>query len=359
MKKVLHVLNRMGYGGIEAFIMNIYRNIDHSLLQFDFALHSEKPGEYDDEIKNMGGNIIIFPQRRKQLIRYYKAWDIFLKEDGKKYEAIHMHVSSLTTIIPIVLAKKYNIKTRIVHAHSTSQKGILHTILSYINKIRISKYATKLLACSSEAGNYVFGKNHYGLFNNGIKLKDYMFNTEKRKKWRKNLNLKDDEIALVHVGRFTYAKNHTFLIDIFNEIKLKKDNYKLFLVGTGELEAEIKLKVERLGLNDNIIFLGTRNDVSDILQAMDIFVFPSNFEGLPVAMVEAQASGLPIFASSNISPEVKISDLVEFISLDKGAKYWASKILKIKVVQRINMTQVILDNNYDIDDICKNIEKIY
>lgn len=359
MIRILHVLNRMGYGGIETFIMNIYRNIDRNKIQFDFAVHTTNKGEYDEEIKKMGGNIYYFTSRRNNVLKYKKDWEDFLNKNAHKYNAIHMHVSSVTTILPLVLAKKYNIKNRLIHAHSTSQQGKIHEILSYINKKRINKFATKLLACSTEAGEYVFGKNKFELFHNGINSKIYKLNDEIRNDVRKKLNLKDNEIAYVHVGRFCYAKNHQFLIKIFNEINKKNSNSKLFLIGTGELKENVVEQVKQLNLTEEVIFLGTRNDIPNLLQGMDLFIFPSNYEGLPVAMIEAQAAGLPIFASTNISKESKISDLVTFISLEKNEKEWASLIMNNKIKREKNTETILKNAGYEIKETVKKIEKIY
>ena len=308
--------------GIETFIMNIYRNIDKNKIQFDFAVHTQQKGEFDDEIIAMGGNIYYFPSRNKGLFNYIKTWKKFLRENAKKYNAIHMHVSSLTTILPIKLSKKYNINNRIVHAHNTCQKGIIHKILGNINIYRIKKYATNLFACSSEAGKYVFGNNKFELMHNGIDIQKYTYNEMQRKSVRKLLNLKENELAIVHVGRFAEEKNHEFLVDIFYEIIKANADAKLFLVGEGVLQNKIKDKVNDLKLSNKIIFLGKRNDINKLLNGMDIFIFPSKYEGLPVSLVEAQASGILIFASESISHEIKITDLIHFISLKEDAKEW-------------------------------------
>lgn len=359
MKRVLHVVHRMGYGGIETFIMNIYKNIDTTKVQFDFAVHTTIPGEYDEEIKKMGGNIYYFSSRGNNPFKYYKDWNSFLKKNSNKYNTIHMHVSSLTSILPIKLAKKYKIKNRLIHAHSTQENGLIHKVLSFFHKKNVSKYVTNLIACSTEAGNYVFGNNKFNLMNNGIIVKNYVFDIEKRNKIRKTYNLKNKDTAYVHVGRFCYAKNHQFLIKIFNEINKSNPNCKLFLIGDGELKNDIENQIKELKLTDKIILLGSRNDVSDLLQAMDMFIFPSNYEGLPLAMIEAQATGIPIYASKNISPESKISNLVTFISLEKSPKEWAKKILNNKISRMNNTADILKKAGYDILVTAKKLYNIY
>lgn len=360
MERVLQIINKMGYGGIESFLMNMYRNVDKSTIQFDFACTSKEEGDYDNEIKLLGGNFYYFEKRRKNPIKYYQEWNQFLKNNAKNYTAISLNCSSLTSILPIVLAKKYGIKNRIIHAHSTNQRGMIHKILYSINKKRVLKYATKLLACSTEAGKFVFGKkSKFELFNNGINTDNFVYNEQIRNKIREEMKISKDCVALIHVGRFVYAKNHTFLIDIFNEIHKKNKNYKLFLAGTGILENEIKRKVNNLKLNDYIYFLENRNDINELLQGMDYFIFPSNYEGLPVTLIEAQASGIKIFASQNISQEVKITDLVNFMPLEIGPEQWAKEILNQRKYERKNMRDVIIEKGYDVKELSSKLASIY
>ena len=360
MTRVLHIVNRMAYGGIETFIMNVYRNVNSKNVIFDFAVHNSNPGDFDDEIKKRGGNIYFFPSRGKNLILYFYRWYKFLKSNRDKYDAVHMHVSSLTTIFPIIMAKHFGIRVRLVHAHSTSQPGFIHSVTSFINKRFIKKYSTKLLACSTEAGAFVFGKNDYELLNNGIELKKYFFNSEVRKKVRKKNNIRENEIAYVHVGRFTYAKNHQFLIKIFKEILNANPCSKLFLIGDGELKKEIKLKVKNSNISSNVFFLGARPDVNELLMGMDCCIFPSVYEGLPISLVEAQASGLDIYASNVISHEIKLTPLIKFISLECSPKEWAEYILKtIKTQDRNLYNKKMYETNYNISTTTTRLLKIY
>lgn len=357
--KILHVVNRMGMGGIETFIMNMYKNVSND-VHFDFAVHTSIPGEYDDQIRKLGGEIFVFPSRRKSFVAYIRGWKRFLKENADKYDAIHMHVSSLTTIVPLVFAKKYKIKVRIIHAHSTSQNGLIHNLFCVINKKAVMKYATNLIACSTEAGKYVFGKNKFDILYNGIETAKYVYSEKKRNQIRKELNISKDVLVFGHIGRFTYAKNHTFLIRVFAEINKIIPKCKLILVGTGELEKEIKDLVVKLNLSDSVQFLGVRNDVCNLLSGFDAMIFPSNFEGLPVALIEAQASGLPIFSSNNISKEVKITSLVRFLPLDKSPNEWAKYIVdNINQYDNRDYTNEVIKCNYDISSTVSKLCKIY
>lgn len=358
MVRVLHIVNKMGYGGIEAFLMNVYRNIDRSKIQFDFAVYTNDKGEYDDEIKELGGNIYYFSSRRTSFFKYFNDWNEFLKKNANKYSAIHMHVSSLTTILPIKLAKKYGINKRIVHAHNTHQSGKLHNMLNKINQKGIKKVSTNLFACSTEAGIYVFGKNSFKCFNNVIETGKFIYNEKIRDKIRKKFDIQE-KLAFVHVGRFAYQKNHDFLIEVFKELISLNQNCKMFLIGDGELRENIEEKIKQYNLTNDVIFLGLRSDVNEILQGMDAFLFPSHHEGLPVTLIEAQASGIKIFASDTISKEVKISELIEFYSLSDTAKNWAKKILENINYVRENQYESIVKSGYDIKSITKELFEIY
>lgn len=359
MIKVLHVVGKMSYGGIETFIMNVYRNINKEEVQFDFAVSSK--GEYDKEIKQLGGNIYFLPKRNEGILKYKKAWNDFIKENNNKYNAIHMHVSSLTNILPIKVAKKYNIQNRFIHAHNTHQKGIIHNILNYINKFRVLKYATKLFACSTEAGKYCYGNLQFEVINNGIQAQTFAYNPTIRKEKRSELNIKDDkQICFINVSRFSEQKNHTFLIDIFKEILKINPNSKLFLVGEGKLKKEIEDKAKRIKLQDNVKFLGKRSDIKDILQAMDAFLLPSLHEGLPVAGIEAQAAGLKLYTSNTVSPELKITDLVKFYSLKDTPEQWAYNITKdLKGYKRKNMYEKLVASGYDIEATSRILQNYY
>ena len=350
MKKVLHVVNRMGYGGIETFLMNVYRNVDRNSIQFDFAVHTDIPGDYDEEIKKMGGHIYYFTSRRKSFIKYYQDWKNFLKNNSDKYIAIHMHVSSLTTILPIVLAKKYKMKKRIIHAHSTLQEGKLHQILSALNKKRVNKYATNLIACSTMAGNYVFGNNKYEILKNGINIKKFEFDENKRKEIRNKFGIKDNETVYINIGRLIEAKNQTYLLDIFKEIYNEDKSSRLFIIGKGELKDKIEQKIEKSKLKEQITLLENRNDISDILQGMDIFILPSLYEGLPIVAIEAQSAGLKSFISKNVTEEVKVTDLVDFIDINDNYENVAKYILENKNYERKKYENKEL-SNYDIKNI--------
>ena len=358
MVRVLQVIRKMDYGGAETLIMNIYRTIDKDKIQFDFLVSAK--GEYDEEIKKLGGNIYYTPTRRQGIVKYKKAYKEFFRGNAKKYNAIHYHCSSLSNIYPLKLAKKYGIKNRFIHSHNTFQEGIMHNILNTVNKSVINKYATKMLACSTEAGNYVFGNNSFEIIKNGIQAKKYEYNEEIREKKKKELGLNEEEMTLIDVARFSEQKNHDFLIDIFYEVSKKQENSKLILIGEGPLEEKIKNKIKKLNIDDKVIILKKRNDVNEILQTADIFVLPSLFEGLPLVGIEAQASGLPIITSDTVSKELAITDLVNFYSLNEDAKSWADEIIKMNNKKERKQTfKEIQRAGYDIEATTAKLQSYY
>jgi glycosyltransferase involved in cell wall biosynthesis len=363
MIRVLHCVGLMNRGGIETMLMNLYRNINRNKVQFDFLTISDEEGHFDKEIYELGGRIYNVKSRRQGVIKNRLDLNRFFKEH-KEYNTVHMHLSSLTYIEPLIIAKKYNVKNRIIHSHNTKgAPGLIHSILHNINRLRIDQIVTHKFACSKEAGFWLFGKDVYGekvnILNNAIDTKIFNFNKNKRNEVRRGLSIQD-RFVIGHVGRFSNQKNHSFIIDIFHEIYLKNKNAVLMLVGDGNLQSEIRQKVNRLGLTDSVLFLGIRSDIPDLLQAMDVFLFPSLYEGLPVTLIEAQAAGLKVIASDSISNEVKITNQLEFNSLSENAKVWSQKVLNYSNgYDRFDMQEKIEKAGYDIDGNTSWLEEFY
>lgn len=356
-------------GGMESVIMNYYKNIDKTKVQFDFLCNTEKVA-YENEIIALGGNIFRITARSNNIKKYRKEMKGFFSANAKKYSAIWVNLCSLANIDYLKYAKKYGIKYRIIHSHnSENDTTFLRAILHKNNKRIIQKYATDFWACSDEAGKWFYSKeildsHKYRIVNNAIDVEKYRFREECRKKYRKDLGL-ENKIVIGNVGRFHFQKNHEFLIEIFAELRKKYDNVQLVLVGQGELQNHIKDKVNKLGLNDFVTFLGVRNDIAGIMNAMDIFLFPSLFEGMPLVLIEAQASALPCVVSKDSIPEkVKMTDQLMFIPLEKEASYWADKIsdiidnLEISNRKNINI-RGILECGYDIKTEVEKLEKFF
>lgn len=353
-KKPIHVLHVFGYfdrGGAETMVMNLFRSIDQSEIKFGFVVHGDKIGAFEEEVKNMGADIFRVPAYKgSNHFEYIKAWkEIF--NNHPEYSIIHGHVRS-TASIYLKIAKEYGLTT-IAHSHNTSSgSGIIGKIKDMF-QYNIRYHTDEFLGCSIEAGEWLFGdeivkQDNFNVLNNAIDSSDFKFNEKIRAQKRKELNL-EDKFLVGHVGSFTNQKNHSYLIDIFNEILKLNSNAVLLLAGEGELKTNIQNKVKELSIEDNVLFLGLRADINDLLQAMDIFLFPSLFEGLPVTLVETQAAGLPSVVSDVITQEIKITDLVNFFPLEKAPREWAEFVLNTaNNYERKDTSEFIKAAEYDI-----------
>lgn len=355
-RRVLQVVTHMNRGGLETMLMNYYRHIDRNCIQFDFLTHRECDGDYGEEIKSLGGIIYHLPRLNPFSYRYRKALDKFL-EEHPEYQVIHVHQDCMSSVI-LKAAKKHGVKVRIAHSHNASQDSNFKYLIKLIWMRSIPKYATDLMACGKEAGDWMFRGADFHILNNAIDAKLYRFDVEKRNILRQQLGIKGEELLLGHVGRFSPQKNHEFLIDIFYEVQ-KLCEAKLILVGDGELRNEIEDKIRKLGLEDKVILTGLRSDVADLMQAMDVFVFPSHYEGLPVTLVEAQASGLPCLISDKVPIECKKTDLVQQLSLEKDAKNWADLVIQTVGMEREETYEEIKNSGFDIVENANWLQNYY
>ena len=325
--RVLHVVTHMNRGGLETMIMNYYRHIDRTKIQFDFLTHRDGKKDYDDEIQKLGGKIYHLPPLNPLDKKgYLKKLDDFFREHPE-YKVVHSHLDCMSAY-PLRAAKKYGVPVRIAHAHSTSEeKKDLKYLIKLYSKRKIPVYATDLFACSQKAGEWMFGNRDFTVMKNAINCEKYLYNESIALEVKKELGI-EGKFVVGHVGRFSIPKNHKFLIDIFRQIYTQNPNAVLLLVGEGVLMDEIKQKVKEYQLEQSVKFLGLRDDVERIMQAMDVFVFPSLYEGLPVTLVEAQAVGIPCVVSSEITKEINIASNIKFLALSQSAEEWANKCLK-------------------------------
>lgn len=361
--RVLQVVGRMDRGGAETMLMNLYRFIDRSKVQFDFLVHTNEQCDYDGEIRKLGGNIYHMPRYAgKNHLLYIKRWQDFLKSHPE-LKIIHGHMRS-TAAIYLRIAKRYGLFT-IAHSHSTASRGNkIEQLIKNIMQIPIRFSADFFLACSEEAGKWLFGekttkKDNYKVLRNAIDVKKYRFDEGKRDEIRKILGI-EDSFVVGHVGSFTSPKNHRFLLNVFHEMQRQAQNSVLLLVGDGPLRAEIEKQISGLGLQRKVILTGKIPNVNDYLQAMDVFVFPSTFEGIPLAMVEAQAAGLPCIISDRISPEVLITDSIKSLPLHQNFEVWAQEILEFKNgYQRRDTTDEIYKAGYDVESNARWLERFY
>ena len=359
--RIVHVFGEMNRGGAETLIMNIYRKIDKSKIQFDFILHTEKECAYDNEIYKLGGEIYRVPRFKvSNFIEYIKAWNDILKKNAYKWDIIHGHMYS-TASIYLPIAKKYGLKA-ISHSHNTSNGTGVSSIIKDVIQFPVRYIADSKMGCSNAANKWLYGerickKEDCYVLNNAIDLTKFRYKEDLRRSMRNQLNI-SNKFVIGHVGRFVDQKNHSFLIDIFKHIYDKNKNSVLLLVGDGSLKKKIENKVKELGLEENVIFAGSRADVAELFQCMDVFLLPSKYEGLPVVMVEAQASGLPCFISDSINDEVKIVESVKQISLNDSPKQWSEKILSEKN-ERYDAISKLKYAGYDIEIVTKWIMEFY
>jgi Glycosyltransferase len=361
MIRVLQVVWSMDRGGLETFIMNVYRNIDRSRVQFDFLVHTNKECAYDAEIRSLGGKIFKVASRRNSMLKNSRELDAFYR-GHPEYGIVHMHDSCMSYISPLYFAKKNGVPVRILHSHSTgvSKEETAHKVLHLFHQRRLKELVTDCFACSSEAGKWMFGKSkaEFQYIKNGIESQRFIYDEMLRERYRREMGL-EDKIVIGHIGRFAYPKNHTFLLEIFYELSKLSDQFVLLLIGKGELEAEIQKKVCELDLINKVIFLGERADIPQLLQAMDLFVFPSIFEGLPVTLVEAQAAGLKCVVADTVTRQAAVSDLTEYIDLKKSAFEWAERICRLIPYERKNRQEIIRMSGFDIQETAQWMQNFY
>lgn len=356
MLRVLQVVTKMDRGGLETMLMNYYRNIDRSKVQFDFLTHREERGQYDDEIEQLGGNIYHVPHLNPMNPEYYKALDNFFLTHP--YKIVHSHLDCTSTF-PLRAAKKANVPNRIAHIHNTSQDRDIKYPIKMISKKLMPYYATDFFACGKAAGEWAFSGQKFTVMKNAIDTTCYAFHSDIRVKIRNEFGLQD-EFLVGHVGRFDPQKNHEFLLNVFAEMKKHEPNAKLMLVGGGELQKEVRAEAAQLGLSQDVIFTGVRTDVNELMQAMDVFVLPSLYEGFPVTTVEAQAAGLPCVISDKVPIECTIVDgLVTSVNLSDALNVWSDAILRAKSVKRKSHMNELSAAGFDIHQAAKWLEYFY
>lgn len=362
MIKVLHVFNIMDRGGAETFVMNVYRKINRRKIQFGFVVHQKEKGEFDEEIYSLGGEIFYLPKYKGYNDWEYRKQVRKLLENHPEYMIVHGHMQSIAAIY-LKEANKFG-RITIAHSHNTSSGKGIKAMVKHVLQYPIRNIADYLFACSKEAGKWLYGckkleNGKVEIIHNAIDVDKFAFSESEREKKREEENL-DGKIVIGHVGRLTYQKNHEFLLDIFNGFCKKYDNAVLLLIGDGELKQTIKKRVEELGIQQKVRFLGVQKNVEEWMQVMDVFVFPSRYEGLPVTVVEAQASGLSCIISDTISNEVVI-DHVSQVSLSSGVDEWEQAIKEAVFCnkQRELSGRIVSKTGYNIDNIVGVLEKKY
>ena len=372
--RILHIVGIMNMGGLENLIMNIYRKINRNKVQFDFLVTREEEGIFDKEILELGGRIYKIPHMSK--VGYSKYKEILYKffKEHNEYKVVHCHRDALCSVY-LRQAKKAEIPIRIAHSHTTKLseskniKGIIMLVMKKYFMLFTNQNSNKQFACSREAGEWLFGRKsihkNINIIKNGIDISKYNYNEDSNLKIRKELGISEDTFLIGHVGRFDIQKNHKFLVEVVDKLDKENLDYKVCFVGSGTLEKKIKSEVNRLGLQDKVIFLGIRNDIHELMMSFDLFIFPSLVEGLGIVLIEAQATGLNCLISDTIPKEADMEiNLIKKLSIN-NIDLWVEniKILydrrkKIRLDRKSNHTAII-EKGYDISSTAEYLEEIY
>lgn len=368
--RVLNVVGLMSPGGIETLIMNIYRNIDREKVQFDFLTHKGIDGTFDEEIKALGGRIYKMPKLRDggktyywKFFEYRKALKAFFSEH-KEYHILHCHMTN-TMAIYVPIAKKYGaIECVIAHSHLTQARpGLSGKITNILHK-SVPKLATDYFACSEMAAHWIFSDSDIKsgkvkIIKNGIDPSRFNYDEDERNRIRREMGI-EGKYVIGNVARFKKEKNQVFAVEVLKEVIKREKSAVLLLVGDGELRESVKQKVHNDGLDNHVFFLGIRNDIPQLMLAMDLFILPSLYEGLPVVGVEAQAAGLPVLTTTGVTKETDITGNVSFMDLNEGVVKWADRIISIRdSFIRHDMYGYIKKNGYDITETANWLQEFY
>jgi glycosyltransferase involved in cell wall biosynthesis len=334
--RILHVVGKLDRGGAETWLVQTLRHIDRSKYQFDFLVHTEKPGAYDDGVRALGSRIIpcLAPNNP---VRYARNFLRILKEYGP-YDCVHSHVHHFSGYV-MALAKLGSVPTRIAHSHTAHlELTAPFTRKAYLRSMEllVRSFASNGIAVSGEAGDSLFpggwrNDQRWRLQPIGIDI-ERLRSAKNRETVRRQINLSETDFVVGHVGRFVEAKNHRFFVDVASEVARLRPDAKFLLIGDGPLRGEIENLVSTCGLTKKFFFMGVRADVPDLLQSMDVFLFPSLYEGLPLALLEAQAAGLACVASNNVSPEANAGNIKQ-LSLNDSAGTWAKALLEHRSIK--------------------------
>lgn len=362
--RIAQIIGKWVGGGVESVIMNYYRAMNRGKIQFDFICDEDSTNIPYEEIKSLGGKVILIPPYQK-LFKYQRVLKKILREGN--YKIVHSHINALS-VFPLRIAKKVGVPIRIAHSHSTTnkkewKKNFFKSILKPFSKV----YATNYFCCTEHAGRWLFGNKKFEngeiyILNNAINLEKFIYNEKIRENKRAELKIDKDTIVFGHIGRFVEQKNHKFLINIFNEVHKKNINTKLILVGQGPLKKEIEQQIKQLNIEDYVLMLGQRADVNEIYQAFDIFLFPSLYEGLGMVAIEAQAAGNLCIVSTEIPKVAKVTKKMEFLDLSSPNQRWVDCILSAidNIGEKSNISiDEFVNAGYDIKQESIKLEKQY
>ncbi len=353
MKRLLCILSGMNAGGAETFLMKIYRRLDKSKYQMDFCINVKERCFYEEEIEQLGGHIFRIPTKSENVKEFKQQLSDIIKNE--KYDHVLRVTSSAMGFMDLKIAHDAGASVCAARSSNSSDGGGIKAYVAHrLGRLLYNKYVNVKIAPSDLAAKYTFGDKAYNnglvsILHNGVDIDFFSFNNEKRELIRREFNI-SDKYVIGHVGRLSKQKNHTFLLKIFSEILNKREDAVLLLVGKGPLEKEIYAQANELNISDKVIFAGVRSDIPDLLSAIDTFVFPSIYEGMPNTVIEAQACGLHCIVSDTITREANITGNVSYMSLEAPASEWADKVLSIQA-GRNDPKKAFIDNKYDIDSV--------
>lgn len=357
--RILHIVHKLDLGGMESRIMDIYRNLDHEKYQYDFYVESGEEGIFDEEVCSLGGRIFLSKGKRCHNIPHFKVFRQFL-EKHKEYKIVYAY--NQWAGLYLKQATKCKIPFRIANARTSIQTKSIKNNVKKLVKLNTNRYATHKFAVSKKAAIWLFGNKEVDAGNvkiwpNAIDTERYAYSNKVRYEVRRELGL-DNELTIIHVGNIRIEKNHRFLFDVFSEVKRNHENSKLVLVGGGDIET-LKSQMQESNIIDSVIYLGVRQDIPRLLQAGDIFIFPSLYEGFPGAVLEAEASGLNCVISDSITEEVMVTDHIKALALSRGPDIWAKTVEEFEAVDRALAWKSIKNRGYDIKELANNTQRFF
>ena len=360
MYRILFISDSLAQNGTQMFMMNVLRHIDRSKFQIDFLIYNNERTPNRIEAESYGCRIYVLPSRRKNPIKCtFKSILLFIKH-SHEYQAVHWNGGNLSSFICLFLSWLFRIPIRIVHAHSSNTIGRHNILLHNIHRLLVPYVCNRYFACSSEASTFFFPSVQSVIIKNGIDIEKFDYNANIRDEVRKEFQIPKDYMVLGHVGRFDENKNQSYIIDVFNEYNKIVPNSYLILVGKGGTIDSVKKKAESFGVINHVLFLGIRNDVDRIMQALDCFIMPSKYEGLPFVLVEAQCSGLYCIISDTINHDVEITDNIEFKSINSNPQEWSQSIANsMRNFTRKSQSMILQEKGYSIVDTVRYLENVY
>ena len=367
-KKVLIVNDELQYGGSDFVAVRLQQNLNPEQFECVYCVRHDHKGPYEAKLEKTGVRIIHQPDSELGYIKSYLFFKRLFKEEH--FDIVHSHLLFYSALV-LMAAKNSGIKKRVAHSHFSQSliltdskiKHVIEKIYHIVMRELIIVFSTDIIGCSEQAGIFLAGRRGFNkkgiVLNNGIDTAEYQFNRKKRNSKRLELDV-EDKTVIGHIGQMYYVKNHSFLIDVFYDYQKQNSNSVLFLISDGPDRRKLENKVEALGIQDKVKFLGFRNDIPELLMSMDCFVFPSIHEGFPLTLVEAQAAKLPCVVSSEITDTVKMSDAISFLPIEEeNTNLWCNEIDHLLMIDRESVSNSEVIKNYDIKNITKILERIY